>query len=90
MVFTVFQYVPILEEESPGHKVEMSKKADDTDGGDTDGSDDDCDDDGEPMFHSFFYSSLVSFTSEGKLSYTSSSDHYKYQLNNIHTPPPKA
>lgn len=89
MLFTVFQYVPILEEETPGHKVEMAKKMDNTDG-DSDGSDDDCDDDSEPLFHSFFQSSLISIQSDKDLSHTCCSNHYKHQLSNIHTPPPKA
>ncbi len=45
MLFTIFQYIPILEEESGSH-MEMSKKMnqDDSDGSDGN-TDDDCDDD---------------------------------------------
>lgn len=45
MLFTVFQYIPILEEENASH-MELSKKMtqDDTDGSDGD-TDDDCNDD---------------------------------------------
>ena len=48
MLFTVIQYMPVLEEETPSHRVELAKKLNQNDppaGGDNDGGDDDNDPD---------------------------------------------
>ena len=88
MLFTAFQYVPILEEDTPGHKVELAKKNDFTDG-DSDSSYDDFDDESEALFDFLIFSSLISFYSKEYFSFTGNMSIYQHQLGNIHTPPPK-
>jgi hypothetical protein len=90
MIFTVFQYLPILEEEAPSHRVELVKKAkqlDPTDDGDN--ADDDCDDDAEQDLDYLCAGVYNSFYSFQKSLFNSKNHAYKYQLANIHTPPPK-
>ncbi len=89
MLFTVFQYVPILEEEIHASKT-LNKKADNK-ASENDGADDDSGDDDENDGDEFFDNAL--------------SDNFKLRLSNskfktyhedcpgsidkIHTPPPK-
>jgi len=91
MIFTVFQYIPFLEEETHAQKTEMTKTLNPGDGGDgdNDGADEDYDGDSEPMFQSFFHSSFLTLYSSQSISFTASTNFYSHQLDNIHTPPPK-
>ncbi|WP_317896786.1 hypothetical protein [Aurantibacillus circumpalustris] len=93
MLFTVFQYVPILEEETPGHRVELTKKAkqNDLEGGDSDctGDDMDNDDDSQEDYNYYFYENFGSFQTLTKPFYTSTDSFYKYLLEQKDTPPPK-
>lgn len=87
MLFTVFQYVPILEEEAQNHGVELAKKAteDDSSGNDGDETDSDGDD---AIYHSlnFNFTDLNSKTH----SYLSFKDSYFSFFQKITIPPPKA
>lgn len=91
MLFTVVQYVPVLEEEAPHAKVDFSKKIKDTSEGDG-GEDSTPDSDADSM------------TSEGIVSgfninwalavssvniYRTNPDFYSSLPGNINTPPPK-
>lgn len=87
MIYTVFQYVPILEEEAQSHGTELAKKSteDDTSGNDGDETDSDGDDaiyDHLNFNFTKFYSKVHSFSS------------FKYDYNSffqkINIPPPKA
>ncbi|MEO6304691.1 MAG: hypothetical protein ABIP51_16135 [Bacteroidia bacterium] len=86
MLFTVFQYIPILEEETQNHNTELAKKGseDDTSGNDGDESDSDSDD---AIFHSlnFSFTDLYSNT----CAYSIKRDNYKSFFQKINTPPPK-
>jgi hypothetical protein len=94
MIFTVFQYVPILEEESPSHKTEMAKKAKqgdlaDGDGNDADADDDCNDNDSEQDLNysgSAFYTALFSAQS---VRFSNRNNFYTYLLDSKDTPPPK-
>ena len=93
MLFTVFQYVPILEEETPGHKVELAKKAKQGDmDGDNDGAaDDDCDDDDTEQEFNYFCNSFYNntFYTQEKSRFSVKNNLYKYLLEQKDTPPPK-
>lgn len=86
MMCTIFQYVPILEEEV-AHNTELSKKGteDDTSGSDGDETDSDSDD-AINHYMNFNFTDLYSKTN----SYTSSTDDYSSFFQKINIPPPKA
>jgi hypothetical protein len=92
MIFTVFQYIPILEEETSGHRVELAKKA--KGGHLTDGDpdpDEDCDEDNdaEKEYSYFYTSSYTTFRPVKKTRIPAGNALYKYLLEHIDTPPPK-
>lgn len=91
MIFTVFQYIPLIEEETPGHRVELAKKEKQSDAtdGDSDSADDDCDDDTEEDLGYLASTPYHSFYSSQKLLYITGDHFYKYLTENINTPPPK-
>lgn len=93
MIFTVIQYFPLLEEETPGHKIELAKKMQQNDsmGGDGEQADDDCDsDDDAARDLNLSYTATYSTPSSNNNSkFARGNTLYKYQLGNIHTPPPK-
>lgn len=90
MIFTVIQYLPILEEETPGHRVEMSKKADQDDT--SDGSDSGDDDDTENEKTDLFYHAALQYSSRLLTAQRFYIKHASYQhpVETINTPPPKA
>jgi hypothetical protein len=90
MIFSVIQYLPIIEEEVPCHKIELSKSANSPDTGG--GTDSESDGDTDPLSDSFLSDLfLTSNTAGGSSSYFNTSDfNYSYQLNSIQSPPPKA
>jgi hypothetical protein len=89
MFFTVIQYLPILEEETPGHRVELVKKTgqdDETDGNDG-GDDDDSPDEKTNIYdqqHFAYFNGMMS----AHLFYIKNTS-YLPPVVNIHTPPPK-
>lgn len=90
MLFTVFQYVPILEEETPGHKVELTKKNKQNDLADGDDADEDCDDDDSEQEICFYYSSTYPTNDlRKKQRFPNGNDLYKYRSEHLDTPPPK-
>lgn len=94
MIFTVFQFIPILEEENAGHKIELLKKIKQNcsgDGDSTTGSDEDCDDDhsGKDLNH-FFPSVHASYHSGNKALFPSGNNMYKYLLEHECSRPPRA
>jgi hypothetical protein len=87
MLFTVIRYLPILEEETPGHRVEMSKKANPVNDGDDDTDDDDPDDEREDLFFSGNGHTVDGYGSEFRF-------YIKYHIyhtpvEKIQTPPPR-
>jgi len=92
MVFTVFQYVPILEEETHGHKIELVKKAKQADlsGTDGDSADEDCDnDDTEQEFNYYCSDTYAGLHANSKQNFSNKNNFYKYLLEQKDTPPPK-
>ncbi len=87
MTFTVFQYVPILEEEAQNHGTELAKKGteDDSSGNDGDESDSDSDD---AIYHSLNFN-FADLHSKTHL-YPSLKDSYFSFFQKITIPPPKA
>ena len=89
MLFTVFQYIPILEEETHASKT-MSKADDTANEKDSNDSDDSGDDDENDTDEFYNHSSSNSFSL-----FSSSSEFVIYQENylslvfTINTPPPK-
>lgn len=94
MLFTVFQYLPLLEEENAGHKIELCKKmnANDLDGsgdGDCD-SDDDCnDDDSEQDIYIESRTQQQSSRTRVQQTYFQRMCFYEHQLDKKNSPPPK-
>jgi hypothetical protein len=88
MLFTVFQYLPLLEEEVHASK-SLGKKSDsssdETDGGDDDSGDDENDTD--DFFSHQHYNDFVLFSTYSK--YLTFHENYKNLVFNITTPPPK-
>ena len=92
MLFTVFQYIPILEEETHAHKTELAKKAKkgDLSGGDNDNTGDDCDDDDTEQEFNYSDSTLFAIFSTDQKSHISyGKTLYKYLLESKDTPPPR-
>jgi hypothetical protein len=90
MIFSVIQYLPLIEEEVPCHKIELSKtdNSTDTEGG----ADTESDGDTDPLSDIFLSELfLTSNLAGGSASYFNTSEfNYSYQLNSIQSPPPKA
>lgn len=92
MLFTVFQYLPILEEEAPSHKTEMAKKGkqNNLNGGDNDSSDDDSNDDNsEEDLNSLSATFYSAYTSAGESHFITGNNLYKYLLEQKFAPPPR-
>ena len=91
MIFTVVQYLPLLEEEAHGCRIEMSKKSTSSEGGDgmTDQGDSDTDDDSESdiFLEGPFQSNFIQVNSLALLKL--SAFRYTFQLQAIQVPPPK-
>lgn len=93
MLFTVFQYLPFLEEETPGHRTELTKKAKESDTPDTDdgdGDDDSSDDDDLKTDLIFSLINTYSFNKAAKDNFYIKALLYQSLVKNINTPPPKA
>ncbi len=88
MIFTVVRYLPILEEETPGHRVEMTKKA--QAGGapnNSDTDDDDPDDEKTDLYFDHCHQSLSGLQPEH--SFPTKYHTYLHPVEKIHTPPPQ-
>ncbi len=87
MLFTVFQYIPILEEETRAHSTELAKKAgeDDSNGNDDVESDSDVDD----ALNSSFIFNFNMLSSKTTLRATTKKDYNSF-FQKITIPPPKA
>ncbi|MBA2612091.1 MAG: hypothetical protein H0U95_08975 [Bacteroidetes bacterium] len=86
MLFTVIQYIPVLEEETQNHNTELAKKSteDDSTGSDSD----ETDNDGDDAIHHFLnydFTALVSQT----LLFAYNKDDYNSFFQKINIPPPK-
>jgi hypothetical protein len=89
MLFTVFQYMPILEEEIHVSKT-LSKKANDPlteDGADDDANDDGDDDDKDEFFDRSNNNDLALLSSNSK--FNALHENYLQLVFNISTPPPE-
>lgn len=92
MLFTVFQYLPIFEEQVPGHKAELVKKVKESDDSDADDSGDADDSDDSPVktelintlldYYTFYHIAQDKFYIKVQL--------YNSLVATITTPPPKA
>ncbi len=93
MIFTVFQYIPLLEEETHGHKTELTKKVKQgnlSDGdGDSSDEDSDNDDDSEQEFNYYYSDAYTYFHLSSKQHFSNTNNLYKYLLEHKDTPPPK-
>ena len=88
MLFTVIRYLPILEEETPGHRVELSKKADHNDSADDDDTnDDDPDDEKTDLFFNLGHFSITGLQTEHNFHIKHQA--YRFPVANITTPPPR-
>ena len=89
MLFTVFQYVPILEEEIHASKT-MNKKSN-SPSPEKDGADDDSGDDDEGGSNEFFnYSNYHNFRLFSSVSgFNAFHENYSSLISSITTPPPK-
>lgn len=87
MIYTVFQYVPILEEEVPHNNTELAKKGteDDTSGN---GSDE-TDADGDDAIYDHFNFGLTDLYSKTH-TYPTNKENYTSFFQKINIPPPKA
>lgn len=87
MLFTVFQYIPILEEETQTHSTELAKKGNESDGTDGDNAEQDTDvDDAVNAFFDFNFS----VTDSGTQFRSSKKEDYNSFFQKINIPPPKA
>ena len=87
MLFTVFQYLPVLEEEAQGNTTELAKKSteDDCSGDDNDETDSDSDD---ALNNHFNYNIANNYSKSH--SYPFKNEHYNSFFQKINIPPPKA
>ena len=92
MLFTIFNYLPILEEETLGHRVEMAKKAKSGEpsgkSGDAAESDGDTDDSNESDIDTFYRFALAEKICTAQ-SYYCKHNSYRHLYANTITPPPK-
>jgi len=90
MIFSVIQYLPLIEEEVPCHKIELSKSANSTDT--EGGSDAESDGDTDALSDSFLSDLFHSANPAGaSTSFFKNFDfNYSFQLSSIQSPPPKA
>jgi hypothetical protein len=86
MLFTVIRYLPILEEETPGHRVEMAKKAQ-ASGTPDDTDDDDPENEKTDLLYDHCYHSLTGLQAEHNFHIEFRS--YRHPVEKIHTPPPQ-
>ena len=86
MIFTVFQYVSVLEEDAQNHSTELAKKGSENDTSSNDGDESDGDSN-DAIYHSlnFYFKELNSKT----CSYPSNKDSYFSFFRKITIPPPK-
>lgn len=92
MIFTVFQYIPLIEEETHGNRVELAKKEKQSDpaDGDNDNTEDNCDDDTQEDLGYLSEHQYRSLHASQHFHSISRNHFYKYLRENVHTPPPKA
>jgi hypothetical protein len=85
MIFTVFQYISFLEEETNGHTTELAKKSseDDTSGDDNDETNDE--DDALNNYFSFNFNAVYIKTHP----FLSNKEDYNSVFQKINIPPPK-
>jgi hypothetical protein len=88
MVFTVLNYIPILEEETPGHLIELCKKAPEKDSSDT-SNDNDGDDTTESELNDCFPFYFSNLSSAGQ-KIADKDGIYRLPYYNSITPPPKS
>lgn len=91
MVFTVIQYLPILEEETPGHRVELTKKMKENyPSSDGDADDDDNDPDPDPKGDINYYpvSSFIYVLNQPHFFYHKDPAR-QHRVANVNTPPPQ-
>jgi hypothetical protein len=92
MLFTVFQYLPILEEEVPGHRTELVKKVKENDKTGSDDSNDVEDSDNDDIKTEMIsnITGHYAFSQESKDNFYIKIPLYKSLISTINTPPPKA
>lgn len=85
MIFTVFQYISFLEEETSGHNTELAKKSseDDTSGDDNDETDTD------DALNEYFNFNINTIYSNSPI-FPTNKDDYNSFFQKINIPPPKA
>lgn len=91
MVFTVIQYMPILEEETPSHRLELAKKLNQNDpsgDGDTDTGDDDNDPDVKSDINYYPVSNFI-YVHNYKHAFPAKNGSWPNQVETINTPPPQ-
>jgi hypothetical protein len=89
MLYSVFQYFPILEEETPSHRVELAKKLKQNDGTDESGSDEDeTDTDSKEDINYYPVSSFI-YVLNYKHNFPPKTDAWPCQFETINTPPPQ-
>lgn len=93
MLFTVIQYLPILEEEVPSHRMELAKKLKQNDFG-SDGDADEDDGDPEPDTDSkadinYYPISNFVFGLSYKHNFPAKKKSWPQRAKNINTPPPQ-
>jgi len=86
MVFTIFQYIPFLEEETANHTTELAKKSneDDTSGDDNDETN--TEGDAITEYFDFNFNTIYSQTHP----FPSNKDDYNSFFQKINIPPPRA
>jgi hypothetical protein len=94
MIFTVFQYLPLLEEETAGNGIEISKKTQqqDSSDGDTASTDGDSneDDDSEQEMNYCSTNTYALLNVYATSNFYIPPSFYTYHLEQKDTPPPKA
>ncbi len=87
MLYTIFQYIPILEEEVPHNNTELAKKGSEDDASGNDGDEKDSyGDDAINHYMNFNFTHLYSHSN----SYPCNKDDYNSFFQKINIPPPKA
>lgn len=91
MLYSVFQYLPILEEENASHRVEQSKKLKSSDGSEgPDGNEDENnhDADGKEDINYYPVSTFI-YVLNYKHNFPPKTDSWPRQYETINTPPPQ-
>lgn len=87
MVYTIFQYLPLTEEESQNQNTELCKKSSENDSSDDDSNETDSDNENKEFSGSFGF--LFIKLDAAKYNFIAKNNFYNFRFQKINIKPPK-